>query len=239
MVILADSTSCGPQSNQSSHAIPHIYYQSPKWISPLLVPDFTSLPDLQTHAPSLKRSNRKNVVPNMPSFTSSSQAAQPPAPQHQSDHHSVLSQSNLSATQSSILTLKHLKPYIPLTTTSLCANPSHALPISSKAFLFVHAYPGSSSALVQRYPLLECVCAGALLLPALGIVSTASSSSAPLEREPCGRLPLELARWAPEADVGIVGCVCCDCESAGLRRAAAGGEEVMWLSCWSVGAGWE
>jgi hypothetical protein len=61
-----------------------------------------------------------------------------------------------------------------------------------------------------------------------------------LEREPWGRLPLELARWAPEADVGIVGCVCCDCESAGLRKAAgAGGEEVMWLSCWSVGAGWE
>lgn len=33
----------------------------------------------------------------------------------------------------------------------------------------------------------------------------------------------------------MVGSVC-DCESAGLRRAAAGGEEVMWLS-WSVGAG--
>lgn len=35
----------------------------------------------------------------------------------------------------------------------------------------------------------------------------------------------------------MVGSVC-DCESAGLRRAAAGGEEVMWLS-WSVGAGGE
>lgn len=32
----------------------------------------------------------------------------------------------------------------------------------------------------------------------------------------------------------MVGSVC-DCESAGLSR-AAGGEEVMWLS-WSVGAG--
>ena len=43
---------------------------------------------------------------------------------------------------------------------------------------------------------------------------------------------MELARWAPEAVVGMVGRVC-DCDSAGLRR--AGGEEVMWLS-WSVGA---